>query len=156
MSGVVACLGVLLVAGCGKEPVTIPTLRLTAAEQAVCQRVVNALPDELAGQERRKTQPAEALGGAWGDPALVVQCGADSPGELTRTSHCTVVDGVGWFVPPDEESDPSSDAVLTAVGYRPLVQLVVPAKDRGSTAAAAEVQLAPVVKQYLRAVHRCR
>jgi hypothetical protein len=146
----------LLVVACGKEPVSIPTLRLTAADEAVCQRVVNALPGKLGGQSRRKTQPAAALAGAWGDPAMVVQCGVADPAELTRTSHCTVVDGVGWFVPPEQVSDSSSDAVLTTVGYRPSLQLTVPAKDRGATLAAAEVELAPIVKQYLRLAHACR
>jgi hypothetical protein len=148
------CLAMLLLA-CGKEPVSIPTLRLTAADQAVCQRVVNALPDDLGGQSRRKTQPAAALGGAWGDPALVVQCGVDAPAGLTRTSQCTVVNGVGWFVPPDQVADNSADVVLSTVGYRPMLQLTVPAKYRGGSLAAAEVELAPIVKQYLKLVHRC-
>jgi hypothetical protein len=145
----------MLLLACGKEPVSIPTLRLTAADQAVCQRVVNALPHDLGGQSRRKTQPAAALGGAWGDPALVVQCGVDAPAGLTRTSQCTVVDGVGWFVPPEQEADNSADAVLSTVGYQPMLQLTVPAKYRGSSLAAAEVELAPIVKQYLKLVHRC-
>jgi hypothetical protein len=141
---------------CGKEPVTIPTLRLSAADQAVCQRVVDVLPDKLGGQGRRHTQPAEAYGGAWGDPPIVLQCGADVPAELTPTSQCAVVDGVGWFVPPDQESDTSTDATLTAVGYEPLLQLTVPARYRGSDLAEAEVQLAPIIKQYLQAKPRCR
>jgi hypothetical protein len=146
---------VLLVSACGKDPVSIPNLRLSAADEAVCQRVADALPSHLGGKSRRKTQPAEALGGAWGDPPLVVQCGVGAPAELTRTSHCTVVDGVGWFLPPEEESDPSADAVLSTVGYKPVLQLTVPAQDRGSVLAAAEVELAPVVKAQLRAVRRC-
>ncbi len=145
----------LLAAGCGKDPVSIPTLRLTAADQAVCQRLVDALPDELGGQSRRKTQPAEALAGAWGDPAIVVQCGVGVPSELTRTSHCLVADGVGWFVPQDQVDDDSADAVLSTVGYRPALQLTVPAKYRGSHLAAAEVELAPLVKRYLTKVRRC-
>jgi hypothetical protein len=146
----------LLLAACGKEPVTIPTFRLTPADQAVCQRVVNALPKELGGQSRRKTQPAEALAGAWGDPALVVQCGVGEPAGLTRTSRCIVADGVGWFVPPDEVTDNASEAVLTAVGYRPILQLTAPSKYRGADLAAAEVELAPIVKKYLEPVHPCQ
>jgi hypothetical protein len=149
-----ACLSLLLVA-CGKEPVSIPTLRLTAADQAVCERLVNALPAKLAGQSRRKTQPAAALAGAWGDPAIVAQCGVGTPAELTRTSQCVVADGVGWFVPPQQVADNSVDAVLSTVGYRPVLQLTVPAKYRGGSLAAAEVELAPIVKQYLTLVHRC-
>ena len=116
---------------------------------------MNALPDDLGGQSRRKTQPAAALGGAWGDPALVVQCGVGAPAGLTRTSRCTVADGVGWFVPPEQAADNSADVVLSTVGYQPMLQLTVPAKYRGGNLAAAEVELAPIVKQYLKLVHRC-
>lgn len=145
----------LVLSACGKEPVTVPTLRLTAADQAVCQRVVNALPDKLGGQDRRHTQPAAALGGAWGDPALVLQCGVDAPGELTRTSPCSVVDGVGWFAPADQIDDNGADVTLTAVGFEPMLQLTVPAKYRGSELAEAEVQLAPLIKKYLSPKPRC-
>jgi hypothetical protein len=141
---------------CGKEPVSIPTLRLTPADQAVCQRLVNALPDELAGQDRRKTQPAAALGGAWGDPAVVAQCGVAVPGDLTRTSSCTEANGVGWFVPNDQANDNSVDAVLTTAGYRPILQLSVPAKYRGGDLAGALVELAPLVKKYLKLVQPCQ
>ena len=154
LSGGLVCVALTLVA-CGTEPVTTPTLPLTAALHAVCQRVLNALPGKLGGQDRRHTQPAEAYGGAWGDPPMVLQCGVDLPAGLTRTSHCAVVNGIGWFVPADEENDSSSDVELTAVGYEPLLQLSVPAKYRGSTVAAAEVELAPIIKKYLSSVPRC-
>ncbi len=147
-------LGLALTA-CGKEPVSVPTLRLTAADQAVCQRVVHALPDTVAGQDKRKTQPAAALGGAWGDPAIVVQCGVGVPPEFSRTSACTVADGVGWFVPESQADDQSADVVMTNPGYRPVLQVTVPASYRPSGLAAAMVQLAPVVKQYTELVHPC-
>ncbi|HET9842887.1 MAG TPA: DUF3515 domain-containing protein [Nocardioides sp.] len=150
-----ACLGLALVA-CGKEPVSIPTQRLTADDQAVCQRLADALPDKVADQGRRKTQPAAALGGAWGDPAIVAQCGVGAPTGLTRTSSCTVADGVGWFVPPDQVDDSSSDVVMSTIGYRPILQVTVPATYRPNGVAAVMVQLAPMVKQYLRLVHRCQ
>jgi len=145
----------LLLAGCGKEPVNIPTVPLTAADQAVCQRVVDALPDEVAGQSRRKTQPAEALGGAWGDPAIVVQCGVPVPAGFTRTSPCQTADGVGWFVPEGEFGNASSDITIATVGYRPIVQVTIPATYRPSGLAAAMVQLAPMVKRYTRLVKPC-
>jgi uncharacterized protein DUF3515 len=146
----------LVVVACGKEPVSIPTLRLTAADQAVCQRVVNALPDEVDGQSRRKTQPAAALGGAWGDPAIVAQCGVPEPAAFHRTSACQTADGVGWFVPDDQFADESSDIVIATAGYRPIVQVTVPATYRPEGLAAAMVQLAPMVKQYTQLVKPCR
>ncbi|WP_151081651.1 DUF3515 domain-containing protein [Nocardioides cynanchi] len=151
-----AALLAVVLAGCGKEPVTVPTLRLTPADQARCQRVTNALPDHVADQGKRKTQPAEALGAAWGDPAIVVQCGVPVPSDFTRRSACQEADGVGWFVPDSQVNDQSADVVMTTAGYRPVLQVTIPASYRPSGVAAAMVELAPVVKQYTRLVQPCR
>jgi hypothetical protein len=145
----------VVLTACGKEPVSIPTLRLSAADQAVCQRVANALPDTVYGQSRRKTQPAEALGGAWGDPAIVAQCGVPMPADFSRTSACQTANGVGWYVPDDEFGDPSSDIAIATAGYRPIIQVTIPAKDRPSGMAAAMVELAPIVKEYTKLVKPC-
>jgi hypothetical protein len=146
----------LLLAACGKEPVTIPTLRLSAQEQAVCQRVVDALPDEVDGQSRRKTQPAEALGAAWGDPPIVAQCGVPLPPGFNRTSGCQTANGVGWYVPEDQFRDELSDIVISTAGYRPILQVTIPAKYRPEGLAAAMVELGPMVKQYTKLVKPCR
>ena len=147
-------LGLVLTA-CGKDPLSIPTLRRSAADLATCQRVVNALPDRVDDKSRRKTQPAEALGGAWGDPAIVAQCGVPLPAGFNRTSECQTADGVGWFVPEAEFSDTSSDIVISTAGYRPILQVTVPAKLRPEGMAAAMVELAPMVKQYTKLVKPC-
>ena len=144
-----------MLAACGKEPVSIPTLRLTAADQAVCQRLANALPATVAGQERRKTQPAAALGAAWGDPAIIAQCGVAVPKDFSASAACTEADGVGWFVPDSQVNDQSTDVVMATAGYRPVLQVTVPAKYRPEGLAAAMVELAPVVKQYTRLVEPC-
>jgi hypothetical protein len=117
--------------------------------------VTNALPDTLAGQGKRKTQPAAALGGAWGDPAIVAQCGVGVPKDFSRVAACTEADGVGWFVPEAQVNDQSADVVMSTAGYRPVLQVTVPAHYRPSGLAAAMVELAPVVKQYTRLVHPC-
>ncbi|HET8665942.1 MAG TPA: DUF3515 domain-containing protein [Nocardioides sp.] len=154
MSATAVAVGLVLTA-CGKEPVSIPTLRLSAADQAVCQRVTNALPDTVADQSRRKTQPAEALGGAWGDPAIVAQCGVPVPAGFNRTSPCQTADGVGWYVPESQFADSDSDLVISTAGYRPVVQVTIPAKYRPEGLAAAMVELAPMVKEYTRLVQPC-
>jgi Protein of unknown function (DUF3515) len=152
--GVLGLVAVLLT-GCGKEPVSIPTLRLTAAAQARCQRLTAALPDTVAGQDRRKTQPAAALGGAWGDPAIIVQCGVGVPDDFSRTASCTQADGVGWFVPEAQVDDQSADVVMTTAGYRPVLQVTVPATYRPNGLAAVMVELAPMVKADTELVHPC-
>jgi hypothetical protein len=145
----------LVLTACGKEPVSIPTLRLSAADQAVCQRVTDALPDTVAEQSRRKTQPTEALGGAWGDPAIVAQCGVPVPAGFNRTSPCQTADGVGWYVPESQFADDSSDIVISTAGYRPVVQVTIPARYRPEGLAAAMVELAPMVKEYTKLVQPC-
>jgi hypothetical protein len=144
------------VVACGKEPVSIPTLRLSVSDQAVCQRVVDALPDHVADQSRRKTQPAEALGGAWGDPAIVAQCGVPAPAGYSRSASCQTADGVGWYVPDDQFGDASSEIVIASAGYRPILQVSIPATYRPSGLAAAMVELAPMVKRYTKLVTPCR
>ena len=145
----------LVLTACGKEPVSIPTLRLSAADQAGCQRGTDALPDTVAEQSRRKTQPAEALGGAWGDPAIVAQCGVPVPAGFNRTSPCQTADGVGWYVPESQFADDSSDIVISTAGYRPVVQVTIPARYRPEGLAAAMVELAPMVKEYTKLVQPC-
>jgi hypothetical protein len=148
------CLGLLL-AGCGKEPVSIPTLRLTAEDQARCQRLTDALPDSVADQGRRKTQPAEALGAAWGDPPIIAECGVGVPADFSRSSGCQEADGVGWFIPNSQVDDQSADVVMSTAGYRPVLQVTVPATYRPNGLAAAMVELAPMVTSYTRLVHPC-
>jgi hypothetical protein len=154
VSAYLICLGLVLTA-CGKEPVSIPTLRLTASDQASCQRVANALPPTVAGQARRKTQPAEVLGGAWGDPAIIAQCGVAVPADFSRSAGCQEADGVGWFVPDSQVNDQSADVVMSTAGYRPVLQVTVPATYRPEGLAAAMVELAPMVKDYTRLVQPC-
>jgi len=153
--GVLGLVAVLL-SGCGKEPVSIPTVRLSATDQARCQRLTDALPDTVAEQGKRKTQPAAALGGAWGDPPIIAQCGVDVPDDFARTSSCTEADGVGWFVPAAQVDDQSADVVMTTAGYRPVLQVTVPATYRPNGLAAAMVELAPMVKADTRLVRPCR
>ena len=44
---------------------------------------------------------------------------------------------------------------IATVGYRPIVQVTIPAKYRPSGLAAAMVELAPMVKRYTRLVKPC-
>ena len=78
------------------------------------------------------------------------------PAGFSRTAACTTADGVGWYVPDDQFDDNSSDIVISTVGYRPILQVTVPATYRPNGLAAAMVELAPMVKQYTKLVKPCR
>ncbi len=134
--------------------VEAPTLPPSAA--AACRALVADLPHRLAGQPARPVTPHDAPAAAWGDPAITLACGADVPRELTRFSACVQANGVGWFVPPAQEQDPSADVTWTAVGYRPRVAVHVPAGYRPEGAAAVIAELAPTVRRHLRLVRPCR
>jgi hypothetical protein len=67
-----------------------------------------------------------------------------------------VADGVGWYVPESQFGDDSSDLVIATVGYRPIVQVTIPATYRPNGLAAVMVELAPMVKEYTKLVEPCR
>ncbi len=145
---------VLATAGCGGS-VELATPDLSPGESRACAALVAALPDTLAGESATETEPEGAPGAAWGDPPLVLQCGAPIPEEFVETSECLVVDDVGWFVPPEQEADPNADVEFTAVGYEPAVRLSIPAEHRGATSAAALAELAAPVTEHLELVQPC-
>jgi hypothetical protein len=99
-----------------------PAVHLDPADDAIdpgCASVVVALPDELAGLDRRDT---DAQGtGAWGEPAAVLlRCGVPVP-DPTAEQPCLDVSGVDWL---SDESDPDA-AVFVLYGREPAVQVVV-------------------------------
>ncbi|MEJ7832309.1 MAG: DUF3515 domain-containing protein [Nocardioides sp.] len=144
----------MLLAGCS-EPVVVdsPELDETAAE--ACQAFLDDLPTTLSGEDPVEITPGDALGAAYGDPAIVVRCVADAPGEFDKFASCEVANGVGWFVPRDQIEDQELDAVLTAVTYQPLVEVMVPVDYRPEGVAAVLAELAAPVQANLEFVQDC-
>lgn len=141
--------------GDGGGPVAVDSPDLTGADAAACASLLDDLPATLAGRAAREVSPASAPAAAWGDPALVLTCGVEEPAGLDEFASCQVVDGVDWFVPPEQLDDPEGDVLMTTVGTRPRVSLLVPADLRGSTSSTALVELAEPVKDDLEKVDRC-
>jgi hypothetical protein len=101
------------------------------AVAAQCSALVQALPDTVDGEDRRDVAPADALGAAWGDPAIVLSCGVDRPAALRRSSSCFVVDGVGWLATRHGTEVTGSDQAggtltFTTIGRSAYVELSVP------------------------------
>jgi hypothetical protein len=152
----VALLGLLLaLAGCADEPVSISSPDVGPSVRITCEQFLADAPTVLAGQRKRALARNEALGAAWGDPAIVLTCGGELPDDFDRFSQCVEANGVGWFVPEDAEEDQSATAVLTAAGYRPVVQVSVPGDYRPEGIASVMSELATPVEDHLKLVDPC-
>jgi hypothetical protein len=153
--GALLCAAALAaVSACGPAVVELETSDLSPSDEAACEAVLDDLPDRLGERERRPVEPASALGAAWGDPAVVLSCGVRPP-DLEPTAVCQEADGVGWYVDDAALEDDSVDVVMSTAGYRPAVEVVVPAEARPEGVAAAMAGLAEAVSQRTELVRPC-
>ena len=140
---------------CSPTKVEIDATELSTADAAACADLVDDLPDALAGEPRRSVEPDDALGAAWGDPAYVLTCGVTKPTSYTRDAPCSVMQGVGWFVPEEQLADPQVDATAYSLTHSPYVELVIPARYRTDGVDRALAELAPVIKKDLASGEPC-
>jgi hypothetical protein len=151
---------VLTLSACsGSVDVEVPAL--DAEQRAACQALLEALPERLEdvgedGLDPVGTDPADAPAAAYGDPAVVVTCGVPRPEAYDRFAICQEIDGVGWFAPEEQIGDEPTEVTLTAVGYRPRVQVVVPAEYWPMGAPSVTAALAAPVRDSVDLVNRCR
>lgn len=116
--------------GCTADVEVSPTSPGPAvAEQ--CTDLVAQLPDRVADQEARSVQPATVLGGAWGDPPIVLRCGVAKPASLHPDSSCFVVNDIGWLAEQDGRPVTGSEPVegglmFTTIGRSAYVEVSVP------------------------------
>ncbi len=95
------------------------------ADTLACATLMDALPTTLAGLSRRGTNDTPGVA-AWGDPAVVLRCGTETPGPTTQ--GCLTVDDVDWVVLGTDEQAPDSVAALfSAYGRTPGVEVELPA-----------------------------
>jgi len=158
--GAVACALTVAVAallvGCGSdEYLARDAPDVSGADAKTCAALLDDLPDRVADQDRRTVSPADAPVAAWGGRAITLSCGVDVPAEFNKFSGCVQANGVGWFVPDEQQADQSLDVTATTVGYRPVVQLQVPASYRPEGVAAALAEMAAAVKKELELVKPC-
>ena len=139
---------------CGDNPVRVDSPDLGAAGRAACESLVDDLPDELAGEQRRLVAPAAGRGAAWGDPPIVLVCGVGEPEEFDEFSICIEANGVGWFVPPSQEAE-GVDVTITTVGHRPRVGVTIPGEYRPNGLASVMANLSSVVEEHLELVDPC-
>ena len=142
----------LLLAACGESAVdlAVPDLEPNAARS--CAALVETRPEQVADQPRRDVEPADVPGAAWGDPAIELVCGVPKPEGFTRTSICTTVDDVDWYV-PEEQLEQQGDLVMTLVNREQYVEVRMPAEYWPPATTLAD--LGPAVSSALEATGSC-
>jgi hypothetical protein len=79
-----------------RPPVLVADVPTASAD--ACARFAARLPASLgAGLPRRRTEPADPHVAAYGDPPVVVRCGAPRSTVYQRGDQLLTVNGVGWF-----------------------------------------------------------
>jgi hypothetical protein len=158
--GVVASAAALpLLVSCSAGAVDVEATAPPHAVAGQCRDLIAALPQKVAGQDRREVQPSDALADAWGNPAIVLRCGVPEPPSFSATSQCFAVDGVPWFATDDDgrplsDTGPiSGDVVFTTIGRSADVEVVVP--DKWTPQADALVDVADAVKTATTRLHGC-
>lgn len=102
--GVVAVLGRINTSNpvVSTGPLPIAVVGQPDADTASCRTLMPALPQRLANGPRRTLVGQTDGVAAWGDPAVILRCGLETPAELTCSSALTLVDGVSWLQLPGQ------------------------------------------------------
>ena len=114
---IAAVLAGVSLAGCARTVIVEPAQDAANPE---CADIMLTLPDEIAGEQARRTSSQGTK--AWGDPSIaVLRCGVTPPGPTT--DRCVSVSGVDWISSPTDDDD--STWVFTSYGRTPAVEVLV-------------------------------
>jgi hypothetical protein len=138
---------------CATGPVEVSSPDLSGADAQACRDLVEALPDSVAGQDRREVSPDDGATAAWGDPAIELRCGVPEPAGFDEFATCQVTNDVGWFIPQQQIDRGPGEIVMTTVGRAQNVEVRLPADYWPP--AAAMVDLADAVRSSTREVEPC-
>ncbi len=87
------------------------------AANPLCAQVIISLPDEV-GEGGRRTTTSQSTA-AWGEPAVVLRCGVQSPD--ATTDLCSTFDGVDWVL-----TELDGGRLYTTFGRDPGIAVTVP------------------------------
>lgn len=142
-----------MLAGCGSSALEVSSDEVAPADAEACAALIEALPDEVAGQPRREVM-GSPYAAAWGDEAIVLRCGVEMPADFDVASECHQADDIGWFIPAGTDEDQSIDVEMTTVHHSPAVEVHVPASLRPPV--AAMIDLSDAITAHTRATGSCR
>jgi hypothetical protein len=111
--------------------VSVAAATPSAAAIEPCAQVLSQLPVQLDGSDPRRVEPSPDSGApvvAWGNPAIILQCGGTRPKALTEGSSAFLVnvpnsggDAVNWLPVTG-----SNATVFTVVDRSVYIQVTVP------------------------------
>jgi Protein of unknown function (DUF3515) len=108
-----------------KLPVlTVPTPAVTPAADLACPVLMKQMPLELDGEKSRLVKSDSPYVYAWGDPAVVLVCGADPPAGYVVGASAIQIDQVQWYV---DTTSSKNTTIWTTVDRNVPVQVQVPA-----------------------------
>jgi hypothetical protein len=86
-------------------PVPVAAVGQPGANSAACRALMAKLPTDLSGSKERAVEGGGNQSvAAWGDPAVILRCGLETPQELNCSSALTQVDDVAWLQLADDGS----------------------------------------------------
>lgn len=101
------------------------------ATDPLCAEAMVAMPEEIAGHERRRTDTQSTA--AWGEPAVAVfRCGVPVPGPTT--DECVGANGVDWVV-----SEEGSNWRITTYGREPAMEVLFDSERVSSSSVMVDV-----------------
>lgn len=144
-------LGALVLTGCDDDVVAAP--QLTDRTATACAALVKALPDTILGVQAHSQ--VEGTQVQWGDPSLVLTCGVPQSSDVEAWSACSMLEGVQWYINPEQTQSADSDVTLETLGTDPVVRLDVPLdlRPRFDEVVAA---VAPALLKNQKVINRCQ
>lgn len=101
------------------------------ATDPLCAEAMVAMPEEIAGHERRRTDSQSTA--AWGDPAVAVfRCGVEPPGPTT--DECVGANGVDWVA-----REEGTNWRITTYGREPAMEVLFDGERVSSSSVMVDV-----------------
>ena len=129
-------------------PLPVATVGQPAADSAACKTLMPQLPSTLAGAPRRTLEGGGDGIAAWGDPAVILRCGMETPQELTCSSELSEINGVKWLPLSD---DGSGETTFLAADRTVRIAVTIPS----GTGTSAMGDLSSIVGTTLEARAPC-
>jgi hypothetical protein len=150
----VGCLVGWLPVGCGTGAVSLEEPTMSERTRGICEDLVADVPERVADLERREVEPDDAVGAAWGDPAIVLRCGVDGPADFDPMNGCTTVNDVDWYIPIEQlEANGDEDLTMTTIERDVAVEVTMPGEHWPPAAPLAD--LSDVVTEHTERTGRC-